>query len=219
MCYKSIYPDSYFLDTEEVQVYAFGKQYTRESWDTWEIITSPTSSNVYPQSTLDAEVSRRLKSESHALKLQATAQGRLNSSTLRRRSYRGMAVLRFCVHMKLPLLLKRGATVCWASSILFKVTIWAASTLVWVNRFPVSLRLSKWLDGSSEEKNVGLVNGEVQETSQWVSDIGTKACADNAVPRRPICCIEILRITKKMEIKNQSSDIMNSENRGTQPWT
>jgi hypothetical protein len=47
-----------------------------------------------------------------------------------------MSVLRFCVQMKLPLHLKRGTTVCWASSILFKVTICAASTLVWVNRFP-----------------------------------------------------------------------------------
>lgn len=52
--------------------------------------------------------------------------------------------------------------------------------------------MGKWLNGSSEEKNVDLINGEVQETSQGVSDIGTKACADNAVPSRPICCIKIL---------------------------
>jgi hypothetical protein len=52
--------------------------------------------------------------------------------------------------------------------------------------------MGKWLDSGSEEKNVDLINREVQETSQGVSDVGAKACADNAVPSRPICCIKIL---------------------------
>jgi hypothetical protein len=63
--------------------------------------------------------------------------------------------------------------------------------------------MGEWLDGGSEEKNVDLVNGEVQETPQGVSDIGTKACADNAVPGRPICCIKVLH--KRREISHQIS--------------
>jgi hypothetical protein len=73
-----------------------------------------------------------------------------------------------------------------------------ASTLVRVNRTRISFWIAQWLDSSSEKKNVDLVNGEVQETSHGVSNIGTKACADNAVPSRPIRCVKILRAKKEL---------------------